>query len=987
MAEQDIFVTSLQGGLNDTDNPSAIQPDQCTTANNVEWFHSSLGERRNGCDPLSLTNSTLTAEAVIGHISQWFSSNIISVPEFWAVGITAGVSSTWAKRTGGNWSPVVPADAAVNTAPNIYGIVSQTGPSSLSPLGKLFFAYPSAVDRLHVWDPNNGATLRRTGLAQPAAPTAADEGVGTYSGVRYFRIRYSREAGVGNEVTIQSEPSLAVTFTPSGTGAGATITRPVLLGEGEQFWTLEASLDNVNFYVLQTQAIGTTTTIDATPYATGYASQGPLSELIGSYLLQPSARYLAVDGDRLLLAGHWTDPSRMSSVWWTPVFNDPGVGNDERLPLQVNNTRSLDNFDGGPITGITSGLNGVWYAFKWNHIYQFTRTGDVTNAYDVLTISTKRGALPGSIFPGMDEYGSPCIYFLDPLMGPSRIGGMGLQVITGLRTTWGRVNLSAANIISRGVYYPYKQQAHWWVAVDGSDTPNLKLVLQINQLQAVGGNAISRGWSLATGRIAQAYSATTFTEVRTVGGFQVLTELPFIGLTSPDFIQRCDVDTTDAGIAYTATIVSGPKFFAGILNKWGAMTATLLASISATGRVAIQFIRDFGLETTTVTAPLAATASETLTFQPLDNLDMSGARAIQVGFSDPTGPNPSTGNTTVTWAAETTPAADREWEAVAWSPTLSLFAAVAFDGTKKAMSSPDGVTWTEHNAADDQFSVFNEWWDVIWCAGTVNKFISVGGTAGTTDWAQFSSNGTSWLPSTSGTPQTTWKSLAFSTAASRAVAVADSGATRVMYSDDGGATWTGASAAEANGWEGIAWSPTLSLFVAVANTGTHRVMTSTDGVTWAAQTAAEANSWQSVTWAAALSLFVAVSIDGTHRVMTSPDGVTWTAQTAAAANPWIKVTWAQELGSLLAVSTSGTNRTMQSSDGVTWTAFVAAAQNEWHGITWSPALGSFVAVAGKANEGTAGKQAMLGVTEITPFLPAQWQLHRLDIKPRFEERA
>src|SRR5688572_24227458 len=49
MANKDFTITSLRGGLNDNDPPTALQDDQCTEAENVEWNRSTLGEKRRGC--------------------------------------------------------------------------------------------------------------------------------------------------------------------------------------------------------------------------------------------------------------------------------------------------------------------------------------------------------------------------------------------------------------------------------------------------------------------------------------------------------------------------------------------------------------------------------------------------------------------------------------------------------------------------------------------------------------------------------------------------------------------------------------------------------------------------------------------------------------------------------------------------------------------------------------------------------------------------
>jgi len=184
------------------------------------------------------------------------------------------------------------------------------------------------------------------------------------------------------------------------------------------------------------------------------------------------------------------------------------------------------------------------------------------------------------------------------------------------------------------VYYPDKQQVWWWVAVDDSETPNLRLVLQVNELkETVGG--VKRGWSLADGKSAEALAACVFTEtMEDIDGNTFQSTRPILGLPDPDFIQRGDMGDTDNGQAYIAKIRTRPLFTTGLLNRWGAMTAALLAAASATAQISVKFIRDFGLETNEVITNLAPQATEDYVIKAFDNLVMSSSTGIQVEFSD-----------------------------------------------------------------------------------------------------------------------------------------------------------------------------------------------------------------------------------------------------------------------------------------------------------------------------------------------------------------
>lgn len=635
-----LSITSLRGGQNDTDPSVTLPDDQCVSAMNVEFFLSALGERRNGCAGASLTGSGIdgTFNAIV-HISERFPTNDPNVGEVWVVAVTENVKSAWARRDFElNWFPVIPDDPLDTTIPNAYRVQAQGFDA------KHFFAYPSgSVDRLHVWD---GNVLRRTGLAQPPiAPTVANEGSGSFGTTRYYRYRFIEKDGSGN-ILRRSEPSASTSITPSGSGAGIQVTLGGLIGEHETHWEGEASIDNATFYVISTLPVATTSFNDTQTDPNGYPSIGTLSEPDGEYLTQPAARYMIVDNSRLIGAGHQFDPTRFCMLWWTPATGSAGVGVNERLPLNSladngNDQTTLDNYESGMITGLSQGVNGVFFVFKWSAIYQATPTnnqGSAGSAYDIICLTKARGALPGSVFSGADEYGQPCIYFCDPLIGPSRLGVEGLQLIRGLRKTWTRVNRLATGIIAHGVYYPDKRQARWWVAADSQNYPSLGLCLQVNETTENTNYEVSRGWSLFNGHLAQAYcSAIVNVEILDAeGDIATISRRPYAGFQGSSLLQQCDLLSTDDGQAYSASITTKPYIVNSLFGKWGALLGALLTDPNPTTKLNVSIIRDFGAETQTVLInglTSAQTATEAITI--LDKLSISGAVAIQLQFSDP----------------------------------------------------------------------------------------------------------------------------------------------------------------------------------------------------------------------------------------------------------------------------------------------------------------------------------------------------------------
>lgn len=626
----ELTISSLAGGMNDSDPPHSLPDDQCVFAENVEFFESTLGERRKGMSTVPITDSGLDDEDVVVFLGTHQPAQVdIQDSEIWAVAATEDTSSSIAHRVDGTWHSVSPTDAFDNGFPEILRLQAQ------SLHNKYFIAGKTSKDRMHLWD---GTTLRAAGLAAPAAaPTAADDaGAGSFADDRTYRVRFI-EKNVDDEIVRRSEPSEELTFTPNGSKIGVTVTMPSAVNEGETHWELEASNGDGNFYIIATTVIGTTTVDDQNQPSTDYA-EFELSEDIGDYELIPSAKYVIVDQDRPVFGGSWEDPEKGSRLMWTPVWSAPGVGNDERIPLDTDNFIDLDWQDGGELTGLSAPLNGSFYAFKLNRIYKVQRTGRVNAAYEAFLMSQMRGALPGSVISGVDEFGRGCVYFLDPSVGPLRIGTGGIQYMKNLRGTWARVNTSAEDIVCHGVYYPDKEQIHWWVAADSENTPSLKIICQVSEIRSAGGGT-ERGWTTANGHIAEAWCSCIVPEIiiDTEEGSTVLSFRPYAGFTSPDFIQRCDTESTDNGTAFRARIVTKPYIVAGLLNKWGAMNAALLATAvdDADVTLDVKFIRDFGKEENQVNTDFIPTGSESHVIRQFNELHMSESYAIQVEFSDP----------------------------------------------------------------------------------------------------------------------------------------------------------------------------------------------------------------------------------------------------------------------------------------------------------------------------------------------------------------
>jgi hypothetical protein len=307
-----------------------------------------------------------------------------------------------------------------------------------------------------------------------------------------------------------------------------------------------------------------------------------------------------------------------------------------------------------------------------------------------------------------------------------------------------------------------------------------------------------------------------------------------------------------------------------------------------------------------------------------------------------------------TWTQGATPA-DNTWVAVAWSPTLGLFAAVAEGSTgltDRVMTSPDGVTWTLRTTKQ------RNWRAICWVA-QLGLFVAVA-NAGTGTLAMTSDDGITWTPRT--TPaDNAWRSVVWADSLNLLVAISDTGTTSRVMTSPNGIDWTLRTSPAASAWQSVAWSEELDLLVAVANAGTNRVMTSPDAINWTERSASAANSWAWVTWSKELGLFFSVASAGTGRGMRSTNGIDWTTTTPGLDTAFRSIIWAAELGLFITVAAvnSGSN-ILTSINGTNWTQYsIGPTLNQWRGLCWSPELGILVATANTSAGAGIGNRAMV----------------------------
>ena len=625
-------ISSLRGAMNDTDPAIALPDDQAILCQNIEFIDSMLGERRAGSSAITLPSFIEggDSDAAMDRVTFLFRhlpTSDETAAQLWVLGVAGTTTAQLGYKTT-TWTEVTISDTPLLTG------FTQYRWQAVSLHGKIHFAYDSDVNRLHVWD---GTTMRRSGLTEPAAPTAADAGgAGTLSGVRYGRVRLAILSG--STVLLRGNPSDVLTHTPGGTNASITWTKPATL-ENATHWEIELSTDNANFYRMARIAVGTTTHTDSVAYTTGYSS-GTLSEDIEDYALIPSAKYLTVDDDRLIWGGCYEDDSLASRVGWTPVYQADGVGNDERLETDTDPFIDLDTYENGELTGLSEPVLGAIWAFKQHAIYKLIRTGRRDSAYDAIKYTDALGAVHGSVVSGIDETGQPCIYFLDHEQGPCRLGYGGIKRCgEDIRRTWELINPDATAVVCSSLYYPKKKQVYWNIAVSGGNTPTKRLVLHTDKTRPYA-DGVRRGWAIWTGNIAKALTMCLFSDNIEANTTRSRRLVPFIGLEGLGLVHICDTGITDNAVAYEAKITTKPYWLKTVLQRFIVDKALLIAKAVASATIDVKCIRNFALETTsTVSAvSMAATGTETDVIKELDDFKGADLQTAQFQFVDVAAP-------------------------------------------------------------------------------------------------------------------------------------------------------------------------------------------------------------------------------------------------------------------------------------------------------------------------------------------------------------
>lgn len=540
----------FSGGLNAAEPPDQINANQLADLRNLEYRRTrGLKRRRGGTENLTNATGVFAASSSVVSLFRHTPGQSETSMELW------GISNDATPEVGRVAAGA--AFAAVTLPDTISAAADAALFRGISFNGKLFLFYNSAVDRLHVWD---GSSVRRMGLATPAAPTVANTGAGAYAAtLRYYKVFWVFVDGVGNLVL--SPMSASVSFTPSGAGTAARITRPALAGEAETIWYVFGSSDNVNYYHISSLAVGTTTyddTVNPADYAAAVPSSAGWPTASDYFTQAISAKFGLVDGQQLLLAGSHETIGLSSSVFYTSALNTSGFGiaDDERVP----STNRIDVAPqlGGGITGLGGPIGGTPVVFKLERTYLLNPTTDPTLPYTQQLLSDAVGCVSHQgIVLAEDEQGAPALYW-PSRRGYYRYGANGLEYCgLDIEDLWATVNLSA----TYGVTAAYHRDAgQLWVFVPvGSDTTPSVLVKFHVQRARRGDDGVRGGWTRDDGNLAGSASVAMFSS--SPASPMGLRMKPYVGkVASGGRVYKADNDATNRddndAVAYTAYLVT-----------------------------------------------------------------------------------------------------------------------------------------------------------------------------------------------------------------------------------------------------------------------------------------------------------------------------------------------------------------------------------------------------------------------------------------------
>ena len=368
-------------GAIETLSPWLIPDAYGAIAYNVDLGTDGVMRPRPGYTALTGPESPLPVPDVVYNM---FTERTSGVEALWIFGEQGGTLQAW-RLLSGTWTSWTLIDTpATNSTPSPQVVACAYN-------GKVFVAYNSSSNRLHLYDTEHGDTVyRRVGVSQASAPSVANTGSGSYAAViRYYKVQFGILSGTS--IIASGELSSATSFTPSGSGTAARVTKPTNV-DSATHWRVFVSSDGLTYYELDDWiAVGTTTKDDS--YTVDlYPTNPDVAPEAGLFVPPPSAKFLATNGERLFMAGAYESSAASTEtaishrrIWFTRPLGATDRGDDESI-TQTSTAAGLpgsrywidlDAQDSSRITGLVSTLDGSIYAGTATGLWRLYDTGQV----------------------------------------------------------------------------------------------------------------------------------------------------------------------------------------------------------------------------------------------------------------------------------------------------------------------------------------------------------------------------------------------------------------------------------------------------------------------------------------------------------------------------------------------------------------------------------------------------------------------------------
>jgi len=248
------------------------------------------------------------------------------------------------------------------------------------------------------------------------------------------------------------------------------------------------------------------------------------------------------------------------------------------------------------------------------------------------------------------------------------------------------------------------------------------------------------------------------------------------------------------------------------------------------------------------------------------------------------------------------------WSSVTYVPagttsniTTDKFIAVASTGSRRILSSTDGITWSSALSPNESVA----WQSVTWGS---RGYVAVGNPGG----VMTSIDGIQWVSRTSADANAKWASVTYSTSLSRYLAIAADSNTSVMVSSDG-IIWTSVVipfSLSGNACQ-VIWCDTLGCFFIIAVSLTS-ILVSTDGNVWTSNPLPLDDYLISIAWSSYVNKLICLTESG--KILYSDNGIVF-IDTNTTYNDANYITWFDQYQRFFVI---GTNRIATSSDGITW---------------------------------------------------------------------